>query len=451
MNQFIRQTVILGGGFTGLYTALRLRRSNYSQSIILIDREERFRFRPLLYEYFSSQMDAQQVMPKFEELLQGSGVTFLRDAVESIDLKQRQVQLLSGRVCPYSHLVIALGSVTGYFGVEGAKEYALPFREGKDAISLDNRLRECLNKAIQSQNLEERQKLLTLVVVGGGPTGVELAATLADLVPNWYRELGGNPQEVRIVLLSRSATILEGDLNDPLRNTAVRKLQNRAVPVEILTEATATAVRPDAIEYQQDNKTRTIFTNTVLWTAGTTTHPLVKNLPIADDRRDKQGRLLVKPTMQLLEFPEVFAGGDCAAVVEDNLPPTAQVAHQQGVAIAQNLQAITEGRKPQPAEVTIKGSLMKLGLEDAAANLFDRFEVDGELGHLIRQGTYMNVLPTPFHDLKMTAKWINEEIFERYLEPEKQSKTVKWVAGAVVTAVVAQKVLQALSSEEKNS
>lgn len=451
MNQFIQQTVILGGGFTGLYTALRLRRSNYCQSTILIDREERFRFRPLLYEYFSSQMDAQQVMPKFEELLQGSGVIFVRDAVESVDLERRQVQLSSGRVCPYSHLVIALGSVTGYFGVEGAKEYALPFREGKDAIALDRRLRESLNQAIQSNSLEERQKLLTFIVVGGGPTGVELAATLADLVPNWYRELGGNPQQVKIVLLSRSSKILEGDLNDSLRDIASENLQNRAVRVKLLMEATATAVRADALEYQQEEETKKLSTATVLWTAGTTTHPVVKDLPVPDDQRDKRGRLLVKPTMQLVGFPEVFAGGDCAALEDGSLPPIAQVAHQQGVAIAQNLLAITDDREPRPAEVSIKGSLMKLGLEDGAANLFDRFKVNGELGHLIRQGTYMNVLPTPFHDLKITAKWLDESIFERYLEPNKGSETFKWVAGAVVTAVVARKVLQALGGEEKNS
>ncbi|MGV2829590.1 NAD(P)/FAD-dependent oxidoreductase [Myxosarcina sp. GI1(2024)] len=450
MNHFIRQTVILGGGFTGLYAALRLRRSNYSQSIILIDRQECFRFRPLLYEYFSSQMDARQVMPKFEELLTGSGVIFLRDTVETVDLERREVRLASGRVCPYSHLVIALGSVTGYFGVEGAKEYALPFREGKDAIALDFRLRKCLNQAIQSTNLEERQKLLTSVVVGGGPTGVELAATLADLVPNWYRELGGNPQEVRIILLSRSANILEGDLNKPLRDLALVELENRAVPVELLTEATATAVRRDALEYEHENEMRTIATATVLWTAGTATHPLVKKLPIPDPQRDRRGRLLIEPTMQLVGFTEVFAGGDCAALVDGDLPPTAQVAHQQGTAIAQNLQALAEGREPRPADVTIKGSLMKLGLEKAAANLLGRFEINGELGHLIRQGIYMNVLPTPFHDLKMTAKWIDEAIFERYLEPKKPSETVKWVAGTVVAAVVARKLLQALGSEEEN-
>lgn len=162
MNDLIQQTVILGGGFTGLFTAIHLSRSSYPRSVILIDREERFRFKPLLYEYFSGQMEEPEVMPRFQDLLDSSGVIFVQDAVQTIDLHQHQVMLASGTSCPYSNLVLALGSVTGYFGVKGAKENALPFREGKDAIALDQRLRECLIQAMQTQDVEERRRLLTV-------------------------------------------------------------------------------------------------------------------------------------------------------------------------------------------------------------------------------------------------------------------------------------------------
>jgi NADH dehydrogenase len=256
-NHLIQQTVILGGGFTGLYTALHLSRSNYPRSVILIDREDRFRFRPLLYDYFSGQMGEPEVMPRFEDLLAGSGVRFIRDRVDTIDLHQRQVTLASGTSCPYSNLVIALGSVTGYFGVEGAREHAIPFRDAQDAIALDYRLRHCLERAIQTENPEERRKRLTFAVVGGGPTGVELAATLADLLPPWYEEMGGNPQEIRIVLINRGSDILKGDINDPLRDAAEEKLQERAVKVEVLKGTQATAIRPDSLEYKQGEETKT--------------------------------------------------------------------------------------------------------------------------------------------------------------------------------------------------
>jgi len=449
MSDLIQQTIILGGGFTGLFTAIHLSRSNYPRSVILIDREERFRFRPLLYEYLSGQMEEPEVMPRFQDLLDGRGVTFVQDAVQTIDLHQHQVTLASGTSCPYSNLVLALGSVTGYFGVEGAKENALPFREGKDAIALDQRLRECLIQATQTQDMEQRRRLLTFAIIGGGPTGVELAATLADLLPPWYEAMGGQPQEIRVVLLNRGAEILKGDINDPLRDTAYEELQNRAVKVELLSEAQATAVRPDSLDYEQGDKVETLPAATIVWTAGTSTHPLIKDLPIAEENRDRKGRPLVKPTLQLLDFPDVFAGGDCAAVEGNSLPPTAQVAHQQGDAIASNLQALAKGREPKPADVSIRGTLMKLGLEDAAANISNQVEVDGELGHLIRQGTYMNILPTPLRDLKLTAKWFKEDVYQDYLEPKVTGKTAKVVAGAVVGTLIARKLLKALGDEDK--
>jgi NADH dehydrogenase len=449
-NNLIQQTVILGGGFTGLYTALHLSRSSYPRSVILIDREDRFRFRPLLYDYFSGQMGEPEVMPRFEELLEGSGVTFVRDSVDTIDLHQRQVTLASGTNCPYSNLVLALGSVTGFFGVEGAQEHAIPFRDAQDAIALDYSLRHCLEQALQTENPEARRKRLTFAVVGGGPTGVELAATIADLLPPWYEEMGGQPQEIRIVLINRGSDILKGDINDPLREAAEEKLQERAVKVEILKGAQATAIRPDSLEYQQGDEAKTLPAATTFWTAGTATHPLIKNLPIADEHRDKKGRPLVKPTMQLLAFPEVFAGGDCAAEQDNPLPPTAQVAHQQGDAIAKNLQALAEGKEPKPAEVTIRGTLMKMGLEEALANIFNRIEVDGEAGHLIRQGTYLNIVPTPARDFKLTAKWFKEEVYQQYLEPKLTSNTAKVVAGSVVGALVARKVAQVLGHGESD-
>ena len=133
MTNPIYQTVILGGGFTGLFTALYLSHEHYPRSVILIDRESRFSFKPLLYEYCTGEMDAEEVWPPYEELLRDSGVIFVQEAIEAIDLQQRAVKLTSGTSYNYSNLVLALGSVTGYSGAEGAKENSLPLRTGSDA------------------------------------------------------------------------------------------------------------------------------------------------------------------------------------------------------------------------------------------------------------------------------------------------------------------------------
>lgn len=275
---------------------------------------------------------------------------------------------------------------------------------------------------MQTEDIDQRRKLLTVAIVGGGASGVEMAATLADFLPSWYGALGGNSQEIRVILLNHGQEILGGDINDPLREIAEQELPKRTVAVEILTGAEVTAIHPNTIEYKRDGKIETLATYTTIWTAGTCTHSLIQDLPISQEHRDHRGRLLVTPTMQLPDFPEVFAGGDCAAVKDSSLPPTAQVAYQQGVNIAENLKALALGEELKPAQVDIRGTLLKLGVNDAAANFFNKFEVVGEAAHLIRQGTYLTLLPTPIHDFKASAKWLDEEIFHHHLDPNKVGK-----------------------------
>ncbi|MEH2281708.1 MAG: NAD(P)/FAD-dependent oxidoreductase [Nostoc sp.] len=453
MNSPVYQTVIIGGGFTGLFTALHLAKEHYPRSVILIDKNERFCFKPLLYEYLSGEMDAFQVVPRFAELLKGSGVIFVQDAVESIDLHQQQVKLASGNSYNYSNLVLALGSVTGYHHLEGAKEYAFPFWTEADAIALDRHLGDCLQKAIKTEDPEQRRQLLTVVVVGGGASGVEMAATLADLLPHWYTALGGNSSEIRVVLLNHGKEILNGDMNDPLRPIAEKELQKRTISIEILTGAEATTIHANAIEYKHNEQIETLPTNTTIWTAGTSIHPLIKDLPISEEHRDRHNRPLVTPTMQLLDFPEVFAGGDCVAVQDNSLPPTAQVAYQQGANIARNLKALVLDEDLKPVKVNIRGTLLKLGLNDAAANLLNVFEVTGESAHLIRQGTYLTLLPTPIHDFKAASEWLDEEIFHYHLDPKDVGKkvvqAVEVVGAGVMGVLVARKLLKMLGNEDK--
>lgn len=479
MTNPVYQTVILGGGFAGLFTALHLSHEHYPRSIILIDQNDRFCFKPLLYEYFSSEMEPNQVVPRFDELLNRSGVIFVQDTVQGIDLYQKQIQLASGDNYSYSNLVLALGSVTGYFNVAGAQENALPFRTQQDAIVLDHHLRDCLDRAIQLEDPEQRRQLLTTAIVGGGPSGVEVAATLADLVPQWYEAMGGKRDEVRVVLVNHGE-ILEGDVNSRLRETAEQALHKRAVPAELLIGAKVTAIRPSAIEYDRNGHCETLNAGTIVWTTGTNTHPLIKSLPIPDEHRDKHGRLNVTPTLQLPDFPEVFAGGDCAVDLQADpaqhdsyeqpqhqpdqstsseeqhpelkpLPPTAQVAYQQGYAIARNLRLMALGYNLKPATINLRGTLLKLGLDEGVANLFNKIQIDGEAGHLIRQGTYLELLPTPLHDFKATGEWLKDEIFERqHPNGVKQAvKAAEIVVGVVVGAIVARKLVNALSKDQK--
>jgi NADH dehydrogenase len=412
MNRLSLPTVILGGGFTGLFTALHLCHHGHSQPIILIDQADRFVFKPLLYELLSGEMTDSQVQPRYEQLLDCDRITFVRDTVQDIDLQQRQIKLASGLHYSYANLVLALGSTTNYFGIPGAEKYTFAFRTGEDALALGRHLRDCLQQASQTTDSAHRRALLNVAIVGAGPSGVEMAATLADLLPQWYRKLNGDPEEIQITILNRSQEILKGDINSHLREAAEKALQQRRIPVQIITGAAVSSMTPESLQYNQQEG-KSIVAATVIWTAGTAVNPLLHNLAVPDELRDRSGRLKVAPTMQLPGFPEVFVGGD-NAVLDVMLPATAQVAYQQGAAIAHNLMALVEGKPLKPARVALRGTLMKLGLGEAAANLFDHFIIGGRSGHLIRQGTYLELLPTPVHNFKATFDWLTDEIFRRH-------------------------------------
>ncbi|WP_144080406.1 hypothetical protein [Gloeobacter kilaueensis] len=177
----------------------------------------------------------------------------------------------------------------------------------------------------------------------------------------------------------------------------------------------------------------------MIWTAGTATPELVRALPVSEHNRDHRGQLRVNEALQLPEYAEVFCGGDCAVDYQSAahnghrqdyepheadrnkshgqarpLPSTAQVAYQQGAGIAENLVRLAEGKPLQPVAVNLRGSLLKLGLGESAAEIYDRIEIKGKIGHLIRQGTYLELLPDISHDFKVTLEWITDGILSRF-------------------------------------
>ncbi|MFL9458317.1 NAD(P)/FAD-dependent oxidoreductase [Tolypothrix bouteillei VB521301_2] len=280
-------------------------------------------------------------------------------------------------------------------------------------------------QASQTKDEQQRRSLLTFAIVGAGPTGVEMAATLADLLPDWYVKLGGNIHEIRIVLINHGKTILSGDTNAPLQEIALQAFKTRSVPVELLLGVGVKAVHKESLEYQYANSSEinTLLAQTTIWTAGTAVNPLIQSLShqISVEHLDPHGLPLVTPTLQLLDFPEVFAAGDCADVQQQRQPALAQVAYQQGATIAPQLYSC-QGATPKPARVNLRGTLMKLGLNNGVANLFDKIQITGKSGDLIRNVAYLELLPTPLHDFKSTTEWLKEEIFHRYHPPKSVSE-----------------------------
>lgn len=439
MNQKPHPTIIVGGGFVGLFTALYLSQQNYSQPIILIEGYDHFAFKPLLYELITDELHLEQVCPRYADLLVQSNVCFVQDTVTSINLHQRRIILESGQDYEYGKLVIALGSKTAYFNIPGAAELSLPFTSAHEVLALKTRLQDCLQTALKTSDLKARQQLLTVGIIGAGPAGVELACTLADILPVWYDMMGGDYAEIRVVLVNRSNEILKGDINSRLREIAQKSLRDRTVAVELLLDATVREIKLQGIEYSQNSQngaTKFLPARIVVWTAGTEPNPLLKELAVSPEHRNQKGQLQVTPTLQLPDFPEVFVGGDCAYVKDTPQPPTAQIAYQQGKAIAYNLKALSGGRSTSPASVKLRGTLMKLGLDEGVANIFDRVKLNGELGHLIRQATYLELLPKPIYNFKVASEWFTDELLQRHMprsiHPQRQGKT-PLVAGMTTT------------------
>ncbi len=442
MNQTPHPTIILGGGFVGLFTALYLSQQNYPQSIILVEERDRFVFKPLLYELITDELHLERVCPLYSNLLARSNVCFLQDTVRSIDLDRHRIVLKSGKNYDYGKLVIALGSKTAYFNIPGAAELSLPFTSANEAIALKTRLKDCLQTALKTRDPKARQQLLTVGIIGAGPAGVELACTLADIVPVWYDMMGGDYGEIRVVLVNRSNEILKGDINSRLRQVAQKSLKDRTVAVELLLDAAVKEIKLQGIEYSQNGTTKFLPASIVAWTAGTEPNPLLKELAVSPEHRNQRGQLQVTPTLQLPDFPDVFVGGDCAYVKDAPQPSTAQIAYQQGKAIAYNLKALSAERSTIPASVKLRGTLMKLGIDEGVANIFDRVELKGELGHLIRQGTYLELLPKPVYNFKATSEWFTDELLQRHqpksIHPQRNGKTPLVVG---MTATVASVIL----------
>ncbi|MEL7408611.1 MAG: FAD-dependent oxidoreductase, partial [Cyanobacteria bacterium J06558_2] len=177
------------------------------------------------------------------------------------------------------------------------------------------------------------------------------------------------------------------------------------------------------LEYEQQGNLQRLDCFTTIWTAGNTVNPLIASLPISQDLRDRRGRLQVTPTLQLPDFPEVFAAGDCA-YADSKLPATAQVAYQQGEAIAHNLTALSKGQPLKAAAVHLRGTMMKLGLGAGAANMFDRLILGGQVGHLVREATYLELLPNSVHNFKATTQWLTDELFHHHRQKIKQPSTI---------------------------
>jgi NADH dehydrogenase len=371
---------ILGGGFGGLYTALYLSRSSWVRAgqcqITLVEQNDRFLFTPLLYELITGELQPWEIAPSYQKLLSGTQIAFHQQKIQGVDLNARQV-MLDGAKLTYDYLVLAVGTQNRWANIPGVQTHALTFRTLADVERLEAKL----------QILEAGDRpFLRLAIIGGGPSGVELACKLADRL--------GKRGKVR--LIERGEDILK-NFSSGVRNAAYRALRSRRVEIDYRTDVTA--IETDSMTVVQNDRTITLSVDLVLWTAGTQTREWIYNL---NCQKNEFGKLIAHPTLQLIDYPEVFALGDTADIRNSSkpVPATAQAAYQQASHAAKNLMAMLRGKRPRPFHYLHLGDMLTLGKGAAIVSSFF-LNLEGQLAATIRRLVYLQRLPTLRHRLQV--------------------------------------------------
>ena len=349
--------IILGGGFGGLYAALKLEKTlarDPDVEVMLVNRENFFLFTPMLHEVAASDLDITHIVNPVRKLLRR--VSFFDGDVESIDLPGKRVVVSHGTAhhhheFTYDQLVLALGSITNFYNLPRLEERALTMKSLGDAIYLRNWLIANLEEADFECAAGKREGLLTCVVAGGGFAGVETIGAVNDFLREavpFYSHLTAGL--LRVVLVHPGAVILP-ELGEKLGRFAQKKLGERGVEIRVNTRVSQ--VFDDRVEL---NDGTVIKTNTLVWTAGTSPNPLLADLPCKKER----GRLLVNEFLEVPDWPGVWALGDCALVPDGKTdtfyPPTAQHALREGKAVARNLMATIRGSQKKPFTFSTLGT-----------------------------------------------------------------------------------------------
>jgi NADH dehydrogenase len=377
--------------------------------VTLVSRENFFLFTPMLHEVAASDLDVTHIVSPIRTLLHRTSV-FIGE-VCAIDLARRVVTATHGgdahpHELPYDHLVIALGSVTNFYGLPGLAEHALTMKSLGDAIHLRNQVIATLEEA-DGECRADTSGLLTFVVAGGGFAGVETLAGLNDFVRECLRFYPRiRPDLVRMVLVHAGATILP-ELGDKLGVYTERKLRKRGI--EILTNAKVAAIDEAGITLADG---RRIDSSLVVWTAGTSPHPLLHELPCPIDR----GRIMAEETLAVPGWPGVWALGDCAVVPNRRTgkphPPTAQHALRQARTAADNIVAATNNRPLRPFEFQTIGQLAAIGRRTGVARIFG-VNFSGFLAWWLWRTIYLSKLPRFEKKVRVAIDWTLDLVFPR--------------------------------------
>lgn len=377
------RVVIVGGGFGGLEAAKAL--GKLPVEVTLLDRRNYFLFQPLLYQVATGGLSPADIsMPLRRILRKQTNTRVLMEEVTDIDPGRRVVTGIHGEY-PYDTLILAAGSTSSYFGQETWREHAPGLKSIEDALEIRNRVFRAFEEAERESDPDLRRAWMSFVIVGGGPTGVELAGTLGEIARDTLRGdfRAIRPEEARIFLLELAPRVLPSlpeDLSEAAELSLIR------LGVRPLTGVRVTGLDSQGVEFERNGRRERLAARTVIWAAGVRAHPLARLLHEKTGAPlDRAGRLRVGHDCSLPGHPEIFAIGDLASYPDgrgEPLPALAPVAMQQGRHIARVIAARLKGRPAKPFRYRDKGALATIG-RDHAVGRFGRVHVRGRLAWLL--------------------------------------------------------------------
>jgi NADH dehydrogenase len=393
------RVVIVGAGFGGLEVTYRL--AGAPVSITLVDRRNHHLFQPLLYQVATASLATSEIAWPIRYLLSGRpDVTTLYATVTGVDADGKRVLLEDGDSLPYDTLILATGARHAYFGHDEWEPFAPGLKTLEDATTLRRRILVAFERAERETDPQRRAALLTFVIVGAGPTGVELAGTIAELaqdtLPPDFRNI--DTHKARVVLIEAGPRVLAGFADD-LSAYAQRSLES--IGVEVVLGQAVTECSADGVVYGG----KTLQARTLIWAAGVRASPAAEWLGAAADRA---GRLEVLPDLTVPGHPDIFAIGDTVVVAGPDgkpVPGIAPAAKQQGRYVAETIKARLRGGTIAPFRYKHAGSLAQIGKRKAVID-FGRFKLRGAIAWWIWGIAHIYFLIGLRHRLSVAISWL---------------------------------------------
>ena len=408
-----RRVLILGGGFGGIYAALRLEKllaRHDDLEVTLVTRDNYFLFTPLLHEVAAADLEQNTIVNPLRKLLRR--VKSFVGAIEAINLEARHVIVSHSfdshrHELSYDQLIVALGAGTNFFNLPGVEASCLTLKTLGDAVGVRNELITALEEANSECAAGERQPLLTFIVAGGGFAGVETLGGINDFVREairFYPNL--RPDYLRFVLVTPDEVILP-ELNRKLGIYAQGKLTRRGV--EIITGAKVRAISAGIVELTNGE---TIPSNTLIWSAGTAPNPLIAMLPVPK----RNGRIVVDAYLGVEGWPGLWAVGDCALVSNPRTggyyPPTAQHALREGKLVARNVAATLYGGRKKAFRYRTLGQLAAIGRRTGVASILG-VNFSGFFAWWLWRTIYLSKLPRLEKKVRVALDWTLDLCFAK--------------------------------------